>query len=81
MYYPDVEDSEFVFGVHLFIGGWSGSVPVSAYADILGPLAGHGYVVITPRTGGVDTEALVELILWVSQGKIYYINRYLLWSC
>ncbi len=65
VYYPDVDDSPNTFAVHIFIGGLAGFVPVSAYADILGPLAGHGYVVITPRTRGVDTENLVELILWV----------------
>ncbi len=60
-----MEDSPNTFAVHIFIGGFSGFVPVNAYADILGPLAGHGYIAITPRTRGVDTENLVELILWV----------------
>ncbi len=70
VYYPDVEDSPNTFAVHIFIGGLAGFVPVSAYADILGPLAGHGYVVITPRTRGIDTENLVELILWVKLDNV-----------
>ncbi len=53
--------------MHVFLGGFYGSVPVDSYGDLLGQLAGHGYIAITPRTVGVDTGAVTGLVLWVSE--------------